>query len=128
MDEKIFGEGWKHLSKRKILPKWRTTYRHYVSWVALGLWFVCSPVHRSRWNGLSYWHSCEPAFKILLHFGTWISTSYTCWLLFICAHVHNSCKYIFATPPLILYTYIHAHHITFFWIAVYLWRSFCYPY
>jgi len=30
MDEKIFGEGWKHLSKSKIFPKWRTTYRHYV--------------------------------------------------------------------------------------------------
>jgi len=28
MDEEIFGEGWKYLSKGKILPKWKTTYRH----------------------------------------------------------------------------------------------------
>jgi hypothetical protein len=29
MDEEIFGEGWKHLSKSKILLKRKTTYRHY---------------------------------------------------------------------------------------------------
>ena len=28
MDEEIFGEGWKHLSRSKILPKRKTTYRH----------------------------------------------------------------------------------------------------
>jgi hypothetical protein len=28
MDEEIFGEGWKHLSKSKILPKRKTTYIH----------------------------------------------------------------------------------------------------
>jgi hypothetical protein len=28
MDEEIFGEGWKHLSKGKILPKQKTTYIH----------------------------------------------------------------------------------------------------
>jgi hypothetical protein len=27
MDEEIYGEGWKHLSKSKILPKRKTTYR-----------------------------------------------------------------------------------------------------
>jgi hypothetical protein len=27
MDEEIFGEGWKHLSKSKIFPKRKTTYR-----------------------------------------------------------------------------------------------------
>ena len=27
MDEEIFGEGWKHLSKSKILLKGKTTYR-----------------------------------------------------------------------------------------------------
>ena len=28
MDEEIVGEGWKHLSKNKILPIRKTTYRH----------------------------------------------------------------------------------------------------
>jgi len=28
MDEEIFGEWWKHLSKGKILPKQKTTYIH----------------------------------------------------------------------------------------------------
>jgi hypothetical protein len=78
MDEEIFSQGWKRLSKSKscaqidnnqqvyevhiqvpkcnsilklfmsILPNWRTTYRHDVRWVALGLWSVCSSVYRSR--------------------------------------------------------------------------------
>jgi hypothetical protein len=98
-------------------------------WVALGLWSVCSPIHRSIWSGLSFWYSCEPAFKILLHLGTWIYASYTCWLLSISAQLWWN---IFATSPLILYiyTYIHTHDIPFFWISVYLWWrwSFFYPY
>jgi hypothetical protein len=28
MDEEIFGERWKHLSKSKILPKPKPTYKH----------------------------------------------------------------------------------------------------
>jgi hypothetical protein len=87
-------------------------------WVALGLWSVCSPIHRSIWSGLSFWYSCEPAFKILLHLGTWIYASYNCWLLSISAQLWWN---IFATSPLILYIYIHTHDIPFFWISVYLW-------
>ena len=29
MDEEIYGEGWKHLSKSETLPKQKITYRHY---------------------------------------------------------------------------------------------------
>jgi hypothetical protein len=72
-------------------------------------------VLRSRWSGLSFWHSCEPAFKILLHLGTWICASYACWLLSICAQLWWK---IVATPPLIWYIYMHTHEIPFFWIAV----------
>jgi hypothetical protein len=110
MDEEIFDEGWKHLSKSKILPK------QTLRWVALGLRSVCLPVHRPRWSGLSFWHSCKPAFKILLHLGTWICTSYTCWLLSICAQL----KYICNTTTDIIYIHTYTH-IPFFWMAVYLW-------
>ena len=97
--------------------------------VALGLWSVCSPVHRWRWSGLRFWHSCEPAWA----FDTRVNRPLRyCYILApesvlhipvdYYLSVHNSAKiYLHATPPLILYTYIHTHDIPFFWIAVYLW-------
>ena len=103
---------------RKYLVSGRNTYtkaiycpngRQHTDIKMSCLWFVCSLVHRSIWSGLKFWHSCEPAFKILLHLGTWICTSYTCWLLSICTILVN----IFATPPLILYTYIHTYIHTY---------------
>jgi hypothetical protein len=103
--------------------------RQTLRWVALGLWSVCSPIHRSIWSGLSFWYSCEPAFKILLHLGTWIYASYTCWLWSISAQLWWN---IFATSPLIFYIYTYIHTIYLFseYQFIYdgaIW-SFFYPY
>ena len=81
-------------------------------WVALGLWSVCSLVHRSRWSGLSFWHSCEPAFKVLLHLGTWICASIP---VDYYPSVHNSGKIYLQHHH---WYYIHTCMHT---IAVYLW-------
>ena len=80
---------------------------------------VCSLVHRSRWSGwafdtrvnrpLRYCYILAPESVLHIPVDYYLS-------------VHNSAKiYLHATPPLILYTYIHTHDIPFFWIAVYLW-------
>jgi hypothetical protein len=100
-----------------IIPNWRTTYIHYVRWVVLGLWSVCSPVNRSRWSGLSFWHRPLRYCYILapvsvLH----IPVDYY-------LSVHNSGK--IHLPHHHIHTYIHTYiqlyHITFFWIAIYQW-------
>ena len=87
-------------------------------WVAMGLWSVCSPVHRSRWSG---WAFDTRVNRPLRYCYIWAPESVLHIPVDYYLSVHNSGKYIFATPPLILYTYIHTHDIPFFWIAVYLW-------
>ena len=88
--------------------------------VALELWSVCSPVHRSRWSGLSFWHSCEPAFKILLHLSTWIIICFYIPVDYYLS-VHNSGK-IYLQHHHWYYIYICIYtRYTFFWIEVYLW-------
>jgi hypothetical protein len=135
MDEEIFDEGWKHLSKSKILPK------QTLRWVALGLRSVCLPVHCVCMYVCMYiisvvvlqiYFSCAqidnnqqvyevqiqvPRCSSILKAGLHECQKLRPLHLGRCTgkHTDRSPKNIFATPPLILYTYIHIYtQYTFF--------------
>jgi hypothetical protein len=91
-------------------------------WIALGLWSVCSPVHRSRWiswafdtrvnQPLIYCYILVPESVLHIPVDYYLS-------------VHNSGKiYLQHFHWYYIHTYIHTHDIPFFWIGVYLWS--CY--